>query len=174
MFLNYIKDFFVKKILKNRLQNVKTIALSNALQRVGLLIDESHFSEKEALIKDLVANGISENNLKIIVYNDKFSKNELSDYPAFGPKLLNWNATITDPKLKAFIDEKFDLLINYYDIEKAILVLITRNSKAKIKVGFSTIDKRLNYLIIETKVENHKIFTNELFKYLKSIKQNIS
>jgi hypothetical protein len=66
-----------------------------------------------------------------------------------------------------FINEKFDLLINYYDVEKALLLLITRNSQANIKVGFSTIDKRLNYLIIDTKIENHAIFTHELFKYLK-------
>ena len=174
MFLNHIKDFFVKKLLKNRLRNVKTTAFANAMQTVGLLIDKSHFSEKEALIKALTANGISEKNLKIIVYSDKFRKKEVSAYPAFGPKHLNWNAKITDSAVNDFINEKFDLLINYYDIEKAILLVITRNSKAHFKVGFSAIDKRLNHLIIDTKVENHEIFTHELFKYIKNFKQNIS
>lgn len=167
MFLNYIKDFFVKKILKNRLHNVKSVALTDSIQTVGLLIDESHFSEKEALVKELIANGILEKNLKIIVYRDKFKKNEIYTYPTFGSRHLNWNSEITDPIVNNFINEKFDLLINYYDVEKAILLLITHNSKAQFKVGFSSIDKRLNHLMINTNVEKYKVFTHELSRYLK-------
>ncbi len=64
MFLNYIKDFYVKKKLKNSLHNLKSNILSVGIQTVGLLIDASHFSEKEALIKELIANGIPEKNIK--------------------------------------------------------------------------------------------------------------
>lgn len=167
MFLNYIKDFSVKNILKNRLHNVKSIASTDSIQTVGLLIDESYFSEKDAMIKELIANGISEENIKIIVYRDKFKKNEVYTQPTFGAKHLNWKAEITDATVNNFINEKFDLLINFYDVEKAILLLITHNSKAHFKVGFSSIDKRLNHLMINTNAENYKVFTHELFRYLK-------
>ena len=66
-----------------------------------------------------------------------------------------------------FINEKFDLLISYYDVEKAILLKITHNSKAQFKVGFSSVDKRLNHLMINTNAENYKVFVHELFRYLK-------
>ena len=56
MFLKYIKDYFLKRNLKNNLQNVKSIASAVSIQTVGLLIDESYFFEKEALIKELMAN----------------------------------------------------------------------------------------------------------------------
>ena len=167
MFLNYIKDFFAKKLLKSRLHNVKSSNLTNSIQTVGLLIDESNFSKKKALIKELVANGISEENLKIIVFSEKFKKNKVYAIPTFGSGQLNWNFKITDPAVNDFINEKFDLLISYYDAEKAILLLITRNSKAQFKVGFSSIDKRLNHLMIDTTVEKYKIFTYELSRYLK-------
>ena len=64
MFLNYIKDFYVKKKLKNSLHDLKSNILSVGIETVGLLIDASHFSEKERLIDELIANGISEKSIK--------------------------------------------------------------------------------------------------------------
>ena len=174
MFLNYIKDFYVKKKLKNSLHNVKSNILSVGIQTVGLLIDASHFSEKEAFIEELTANGIPEENIKVIVYKDRFKLNEVNSQLGFSDKNLNWNGEITNPNVNDFINEKFDLLISFYDVEKAILMLITHNSKAAFKVGFSSIDKRLNHLMIDTNVQNYKVFTAELFRYLKLFKQNIT
>jgi len=167
MFLNYIKDFFLIKILKNSLHNVKSSTLDTSIQTVGVLIDESYFFEKENLIKELVSNGIQESNIKIIVYRDKLKKNDVYSQPTFGIKHLNWKAEITNSEVKDFINEKFDLLISYYDVEKAILLTITHNSKSQFKVGFSSIDKRLNHLMINTNAENYKVFTHELFRYLR-------
>ena len=63
------------------------------------------------------------------------------------------------------------MLISYYDVEKPPLVLVTLQSKAKFKVGFSTIDKRLNAFMITTVAEKHGEFVAELFKYLKILKK---
>jgi hypothetical protein len=167
MFLKYIKDYFLKRILKNKLHNVKSISSTDSIQTIGLLIDESYFSEKEVLLKEIMANGILESSIKIIVYRDKLRKNESYSQPTFSIKHLNWNAEITNPTVNDFINEKFDLLISYYDVEKAILLNITHNSKALFKVGFSSVDKRLNHLMINTNAENHTVFVHELFRYLK-------
>ncbi len=43
MFLNYIKDYFLKRILKNSLQNVKSVSSTLPIQTVGVLVDESYF-----------------------------------------------------------------------------------------------------------------------------------
>jgi hypothetical protein len=167
MFLKYIKDYFLKRILKNNLQNVKSISSAVSIQTVGLLIDESYFFEKEALVEELKAHGILENNIKLIVYRDKLRKNESYSQPTFSIKHLNWKAEITNPEVNDFINESFDLLISYYDVEKAILLNITHNSKALFKVGFSSVDKRLNHLMIKTNAENYTVFVHELFRYLK-------
>jgi hypothetical protein len=167
MFLNYIKNYFLIKFIKNNLHNVKTSSSIASIQTVGLLIDESYFFEKEALVNELIANGIQESNIKIIVYRDKLKKNEVYSQPTFGSRHINWNAQITNPAVNNFINEKFDLLISYYDVEKAFLLKITHDSKAQFKVGFSSIDKRLNHLMINTNAENYKVFVHELFRYLK-------
>ena len=173
MFLNYIKDFYVKNKLKNSLHDLKSNILSVEIETVGLLIDASHFSEKEVLINELIANGIPKKSIKVIVYRDRFKSNEVNSQFGFSDKHLNWKGEIENPNVNDFINEKFDLLISFYDVEKAILMLITHNSKAAFKVGFSAIDKKLNHLTVDTNVKNYKVFTAELFRYLKLFKQNI-
>ena len=167
MFLNYLKNYFLLKFLKNNLHNTKISKDISSFQTVGLLIDESYFTEKEALIEEIMANGISVSNIKIIVYKDKWKKNKGYSHPTFGIKHLNWNAQITEPVVREFIKEKFDLLISYYDVEKAFLKKVTNHSRAQFKVGFSSVDIKLNHLMISTNVENHTIFVHELFRYLK-------
>jgi hypothetical protein len=167
MFLNYIKDFSVKKRLKISLQNVKSALAANSVKTVGLLIDESHFRETKALIKGLTEEGILEENIEVIIYRDKLRKSRDNTKPAFNAKHLKWNATINNSAVNNFIDKEFDLLISYYDVEKAILLIVTHDSKAYFKVGFAAVDKRLNDLMINTNVENHKVFIHELFRYLK-------
>jgi hypothetical protein len=167
MFLNYIKEFSAKKILKNSLQNAKGNSSSGIIKTVGLVIDQRYFLETDALIKEFIANGILEENIEVIVYGDMFKNNINSGRVTFGSKHLQWNAEIDNPGVNNFIDKEFDLLISYYNIEKAILLIVTHNSKAHFKVGFSAIEKRFNSLIINTNADNQKVFTQELFRYLK-------
>jgi hypothetical protein len=167
MFIKYIKELSVKKILKSHLYNVKPTSLTSTIKTVGLLIDESFFDDKVQLIREIVLNGIKENNIKIIVFRDKVRNNEALLDPIFSNKDLNWKGNLKPIFLKDFVNTPFDMLISYYDSEKAPLLLTTHHSKALFKVGFSSIDKRLNHLMINTNAENYKVFTHELFRYLK-------
>jgi hypothetical protein len=167
MFLNYFKDFSTKKIVKNSLSNVKHLASDKVITTVGIIFDESYFYEKEALVQELIQNGIVENEIKILVYKDKIKKNETFDYSVFSNKDLSWRGTVDKKEVKEFVKQPFDLLINYYDTEKVALLLVSHLSKASFKVGFSAVDKRLNHFMINTNAENYKVFTDELFKYLK-------
>jgi hypothetical protein len=167
MFIKYIKELSVKKILKSSLHNVKPSSLNSTIKTVGLLIDESYFEDKVQLIREIVANGIKENDIKVIVFRDKIRNNETLVDHAFSNRDMNWKGNLTTDFLKDFVNAPFDLLISYYDAEKAPLLLTTHHSKALFKVGFTTIDKRLNHLMINTNAENYKVFTHELFRYLK-------
>ncbi|UUW07358.1 hypothetical protein NLG42_14715 [Flavobacterium plurextorum] len=170
MFLNYIKEFFVKKSLKNNLNNLKNEVFTSNVQTIGLLVDESKFQYSKELIKELTLYGIASENIKIVAYRDKFKVKETYSVPTFGKNHINWKGEITENFLNEFIETEFDLLISYYEIEKAILMIITNSSKARFKVGFASVDNRLNRWMIKTEIENYKLFIKELFKYLKSIK----
>jgi hypothetical protein len=168
MFLNYIKLFLLKKTLKKQLRNVKGESLNSSDMRIGLIIDESRFLETNALKQEIIQNGIVvEHNIKIIAYRDNLKDKEVYSHPTFSLKNLNLKCEFTGQTINEFISDEFDLLINYYNEEKPILLLLTNKCKAKFKVGFSAVDKRLNHLMINIALEDYKGFTHELFRYLK-------
>ena len=167
MFLNNIKRYILKKKLKNNLCNVKPESLNSPIIRIGLIVDESYFLETAALKQEIISNGIDENNITVVVYRDNIKKKKVYSESTFGLKKLNFKGEFSEQFIKDFISEEFDLLINYYNIEKPILLLLTHSSKAKFKVGFSTVDKRLNHFLINIVAENYKDFISELFRYLK-------
>ena len=167
MFLNYIKSFILRKTLNKSLRSVKVESLNSPIRKVGLIVDESNFLKTEALKQEIVSNGILENNIKVIVFRDVLKSKEVYLESTFGLKDLNFKGEFTQQSINEFISEEFDLLINYYNEEKPFLLLLTNGSKAKFKVGFSTVDKRLNHFLINIDPENFKGFTSELFRYLK-------
>jgi hypothetical protein len=167
MFLNYIKNFLLKKTLKNCLCNVREESLNAPITRVGLIVDESNFLETAALKQEIISNGISEENIKVIVYRDILKSKEVYIEPTFGLKDLNLGSEFKSAIVKDFLSQEFDLLINYYSEEKPFLVLLTHRTVAKFKAGFSSVDKRLNHLMINVNLENYKSFSQELFRYLK-------
>lgn len=167
MFLNFLKNFLLKRKLKNSLSNVKNNFSNEMIRTVGIIIDESYFNEKENLLKELIKNDVSQNDIKILIYKDKIKKNEVINFPSFCMKDISWSGGIGKKEVGQFQDQNFDMLISYYDVEKAPLLLVTQQSKANFKVGFATIDKRLNHFMINTNAENFQVFSNELFKYLK-------
>jgi hypothetical protein len=167
MFLNYLKNFFVKNKLKNNGLDLKYESNPTIIKSVGLLVDGSNFSDTKVLVQHLISEGFSLDNIQICVYKNKIAVHEMYSYPTFGMNSVRWNGTISEIKLNDFIQTEFDLLISYYDTEKPILLLITNQSKSKFKVGFSSIDQRLNHLMINTHAQNHAVFVKELIKYLK-------
>lgn len=167
MFLNYLKEFFVKKLLKNSLLDVKAGTFNGKIETVGLIIDESYFNQTQQLISELAANGIVKERIELLLYKSKSKENLTSLVTKLEPGHLNWKAQIKNQAVNDFLAKDFDLLISYYDVDKAVLLVATHESKAKFKVGFSTIDKRFNNLMINTNSENYKIFVQELFRYLK-------
>ena len=167
MFLNHLKNFFTKKIVKKSLSNVKLTAANDKIQTVGIVFDETYFHEREALVRELISNGIPQDKIRVLVFKNTTRKNEKFDYPVFSNRDLSWAATFSKSDVKDFIAQRFDLLINYYDTEKSALLLVSNLSKANFKVGFASIDKKLNHFMINTNAENYKVFVEELFKYLK-------
>lgn len=167
MLVKLLKEISLKNILKSSLKNVKPSNSGVPIKTVGVLIDETYFLEKENLVNILVQKGIPSENISLIVYKDKINKNEIVEKPTFTYKDMSWKGDFSADFVTTFTNTTFDLLISYYDVEKAPLLLITNRSKAHFKVGFSSIDKRLNHLMINTNAENYKIFLEELFRYLK-------
>ncbi len=167
MFFRRIKDISIKKIVKKKWGEMKHLTSNDLIQKVGIILDESYFHEKDDLIRDLVKQGIKKENIEILVFRNHVKKNEQFDYPVFSYKDFKWTGSFDSESIRTFLGKYYDLLINYYEIDKAALLLTSQLSKSGFKVGFASVDKKANDLIINTSAENHAEFTTEMFKYLK-------
>lgn len=167
MIVSYLKNFITNRLVKKGLTHGKCISSKNSIQSVGLLLDEGVFLGKNALVEELVQKGIQEHDIEVLVFKDKINKNDVFDTPFFCSKDLSWSATFDKQEVNDFIAQHFDLLINYYDVEKTPLLVVSNASKANFKVGFTSVDERLNHFMIKATVGDPALFVTELFKYLK-------
>lgn len=166
MFLDFLKKFLLKRKLKQAFGIITDDFSVDKIKTVGLIIDETYFTDKAKLIELLKINGIEEKSITLLLYHDKNKKRDVN-FTSFSLKSVSWSGAIGDQEIVDFKAKNFDLLISYYDLEKAPLLLVTQRSKATFKVGFSNIDKRVNHFMIQTTAENSAVFIEELFKYLK-------
>src|SRR5690606_9836424 len=103
MFLNQLKDFIAKKIVKKELSNAGLMVSESPVKTIGILFDETYFHEKEALVGELVSSGIPAQNIVILVFKDKVKKNEDAGYPVFSHKDIKWTAKIDNLEVNQFI-----------------------------------------------------------------------
>ena len=167
MFYNIIKNFFLKKNVTKMLTNQNSFGSNEKIVTVGVLVDESYFSETNQLIERIVSQGVEVANITVLIYKDKIKNKEEINEPFLSLKNISISGEFDKKDVNEFINKPFDLLINYYDINKSSLLLLSTKSKAKFKVGFDSVDKRVNHFIIKSLVENFNEFVLELFKYLK-------
>jgi len=167
MFYKILKNFFLKKNVTKRLQNQHSELKNHKIKTIGLLVDETNFSKTASLIDEILKQGVSKEALKVLVYKDKVKSKDAINEPFASLKNISFSAEITKPEVIQFLENPFDLLINYYDDNNYAAMLLSINSKANFKVGFDTVDKRINHFIIKEIVDNYIQFTTELFKYLK-------
>lgn len=171
MFLTDLKNFYTKKIIKNNLVNVTPLGSVTKIEKIAVLIDESHKDYSEIILSKLLEKGYTKAQISVLIFKDKIAKGQEFNRSLIGYDDITWFSKCNSEKITNFVSEEYDLLINYYDEEKSPLLLVSHLSKAKLKAGFSSIDKRINHLMIGTTIQNETSFMEELFKYLKLLNQ---
>lgn len=166
MFLRIIKETFLKKIVNKRLNRYQLDGNDSKIQTIGILINASNFSQKEELIKEIKKNSSAEITVQVLIFKDKKQKKEIIEEPFYTTNDISIKGEVKKQSVQDFLNQPFDMLVSYYDEPKASLNLIAKKSKAKFKVGFATIDKRINHFMIDTTKEEYQLFVQELFKYL--------
>jgi hypothetical protein len=166
MFLKVLKNFFLKRKLKARLIKARPGASMSLISTVGIIVDESHFSGTDELLRHLQSE-LPESKIEVIAFSDRVKAGRSQEYPTFDMSAVDYSGTIVNEEVNNFVNHEFDMLLSYYDVEKPLLMLMTDQSSARFKVGFSTVDKRLNHFTISTGTEMHKLFAEELLRYLK-------
>lgn len=167
MFLKFIKNFGLKKTIKKLLAKYQPGPMPDAVNTVGVVIDERYFNDRNAIVKELVKHGIAEKNIELLSYRERLNAKETVDCCYYTYKDIDADGNFKKDDVAAFINKPFDMLVSYYDTDSFPLMLATLKSNAKFKAGFSSTDSRLHHFMVNTTAEKHKEFLAELFKYLK-------
>ena len=67
----------------------------------------------------------------------------------------------------------FDLLINYFDEQKLLPSYVSTFCKAKVRLGFSNANHKLNDLILAINPKETELFLSNASKYLKTILKKV-
>lgn len=167
MFLEYLKSFVIKKAINKSLSANTVQTDVHKIKTVGVVVDYAFLEHISKLKQKLLVCGIREENIEIIVRKSQTKAIDASNDHTFNASIVSWTGSISDVVVQKFIEKEFDLLVNYYEQQKPVLVLVSSLSRASFKVGFAGIDKRVNNLIIDASASEYAAFDKELFKYLK-------
>ena len=165
MFLNVIKRFFAKRILRNQ-QTLKVSSIAYPKTKtIGILINVDEVESIEPIILQLKLN-FTNFHFDILVYTENKSMLEGPKLSTFSFKNLNLFAQFNSVELKEFVNKDFDILINYYKNTSLPLALVAHQSKAKTQVGFANELNNKMVLTIDTDLSKPQEFFRTLHQYL--------
>ena len=167
MIFKRLKKKSNQKYLNKNLNNRKPLVDDSIIQSVGVILNNNEFRDADQLLSLLRSIDIKENKIKFITLIDDHESRPNSWDAYFYPENFKWKGKIEGADLTDFVNESFDVLISYYQINQLELHLATTLSKAKFKIGISNVDERLHDLIISIDPNQVEIFKKELLKYLK-------
>jgi hypothetical protein len=176
MFLKALKQKLKQKSARKYIMQLLSSPLEKAkrghgIASVGCIVDLDKFEDVNLFYQLVDEFKLRPNSVKIIGYKSFYDKNSPYSTPIFSDKDLGWKGAIENGYALEFFSREYDLLLNYYSDEQLLLQLMSLKTKARIRVGFGTVDHKLNDLILQTSMADFKLFKNELKKYLKIFKE---
>ncbi len=139
---------------------------SSGITSVGCIVDLDKFDKAEVFFEFVEEYKLRPNAVKIIGYKSYYDKNSPYSTPVFSDKDLGWNGNIENSYALEFLSREYDLLVNYFDEENLLIQLMSIKAKARVRVGFKTVDQSFNDIILNSPLEDFKTFKMELKKYL--------
>ena len=133
---------------------------------IGCIVDVDNFPKADMFYELIEEFSLRPNAIKIIGYKRDFGKNSPFAIQMFSDKDLGWKGDIENGYVLEFLGREYDLLINYYEEDNLMMKLLTIKTPARLKVGFTAVDSKLNDLILGTPFKDFKAFKEELKKYL--------
>ena len=159
--------------LEKQLKKIKnrSVALQK-IEKIGILADSRLFGSYDItrnLRQKLEIQ--SDKRIEIILYENLKDDFVAQHYNTFSDKDFGMYGKPKTANISGFIEDDFDLFINYCNHESVFTNLIVLQSKAKFKVGFLD-DEFSDAYDFTIAVQGNKVdvFNDELAKYLKILK----
>ena len=146
------------KASQNQIESIKTI---------GIIAEEDLFKAYDFTKKLSEDLGINMLDIQVMLYQKQKSEKSLDNYEFFSDKSFNLFGKIKDENLHYFLENKFDLLINYSNQDNVFAHIVAFQSNAKMKASFK--NEFTSFYQISVNILGNKIntFNEEIVKYLK-------
>jgi hypothetical protein len=141
----------------------------NPIKTIGCIVDPMFPVDVNNFNKLAFKIGLKEKDLKIITFQEDDNGFNIFSNMNITPSSISFTGEIKGNDSLEFISYDFDLLINFFT-DNNILTLLSSKVKAKFRVGFDSVDSKLNDLIFSKKIKKFNDFEVEFVKYLKLIK----
>ncbi|MAU54929.1 MAG: hypothetical protein EVA39_02110 [Flavobacteriales bacterium] len=171
MIFKSLHESLVKKKINKSLEllNEQIRIKPNPIKTIGCIIDPLFPVEVNNFIKLVNKIGLKEKDLKLITFQENENGFNIFSNMNVTPKSISFTGNLTGKDSLEFISYDYDLLINFFKSNN-VLTLLSSKVNAKFRVGFSSVDSRLNDLMFSDKINKFKEFDSELIKYLRIIK----
>ena len=171
MIFKSLHESLVKKKINKSLEllNEQIRIKPNPIKTIGCIVDPLFPVEVNNFIKLVNKIGLKEKDLKLITFQENENGFNIFSNMNVTPKSISFTGNLTGKDSLEFISYDYDLLINFFKSNN-VLTLLSSKVNAKFRVGFSSVDSRLNDLMFSDKINKFKEFDSELIKYLRIIK----
>ena len=171
MIFKSLHESLVKKKINKSLEllNEQIRIKPNPIKTIGCIVDPLFPVEVNNFIKLVNKIGLKEKDLKLITFQENENGFNIFSNMNVTPKSISFTGNLPGKDSLEFISYDYDLLINFFKSNN-VLTLLSSKVNAKFRVGFSSVDSRLNDLMFSDKIKKYKEFDSELIKYLRIIK----
>ena len=159
-----------KKIEKSLTELSKDYRIKpNPIKTLACIVDPSFPISIDNFIDLSNSLGLKEKDFKIITFQRNRNIFNVFSSLNITPECVSFYGNLNGKDSLEFISFEYDLLINFFKSNR-FLALLSSKTNAKFRVGFESVDSRLNDLIFSQKIKKYNDFKNEIIKYLKMIK----
>ena len=166
------QGFIERKIRKAQDESKKTIANRHLVEinKIAIFVDEeSKFDDKEFKTLQKLFK-LRNSHFHILTYKEKKSNYNEFRGAVLVKGTINWRGVITSKSVNRFLEESYDLLIDYTQADNAIKELVVSLIKAKLKVGYAETKDELYDIMISVISSEIELFNKEMINYLKIMK----
>jgi len=161
----YYIDKKIKRALKKAIQVKDKTSLSR-IKRIAIFVDENSAFDSIAYKKLQNLFKLDSTHFKILTYKDKKSSyNEFNGVVVIEND-INWQGNINSKDVNDFLNNSFDILIDYTQHNNQSIQLIVAKIDSKLKVGYKDKNDELYDFMINVGTSEINMFNKEMIYYL--------
>jgi hypothetical protein len=164
MFLNLIKNFFLKKKLR-----ITPNAINNNSNEIVIIINANDISNSEFVIDQLTHNIFKKYKVTVIYYKNKFDNIVSLPINNISNKTFNWCAKVTDNAVLNLLKQPYLLCVTISN-DNLYVNRISNIINAEYKFEVSNLRSDIFDVSLIYTVSENSQYINDLTYYLKSFK----